>query len=80
MAIQRSAQEEQYLQKLVEGGVDVAGVEDALIGAGDQVCQAGATDSITPAVGGQLVEQKRTTLSPEGAAALVVSVARATLC
>ena len=78
--VQRTAAEEEYLQKLSEGGVNIAGVEDALIGAADQVCRAGEGNSITPAVGGQLVEQKRTTLSPESAAALVVSVARATVC
>lgn len=80
---QRSPEEEALLEEIGEGGIDVAGVEEQLIGAANTVCDAAAQDSesvILPAVAGQLIEQGKTDLSHEEATSLIDSVARSAYC
>ena len=73
-----SPQEEAYLAKLRESGVNVDGIEDQLTATGATVC---ADNLITrDAVAGQLVEQRRTDMDAAGVAALISDTARANLC
>lgn len=71
-------QERAYLDHLRENGLNVEGVEDQLTATGLNVC---ADDTITrDAVAGQLVEQRRTDMSPEVLGQLITDAARANLC
>lgn len=71
-------QEEAFLEQLRKNGLNVEGVEDQLTATGVNVC---ANDSITrDAVAGQLVEQRRTDLTPEALGQLITDAARANLC
>lgn len=83
-APQRSAEEEALLTELDDGGINVAGVEQQLIGAAQTVCDSEAagedTNVIVPAVAGQLVEQGQTELSHEETTSLIDSVARSAYC
>lgn len=73
-----SAQEQAYLDHLRENGVNIEGVEDQLTATGASVC---ANDTITrDAVAGQLVEQRRTDMTPEALGQLLTDTARANLC
>lgn len=83
-APQRSAEEEALLGELSDGGINVAGVEEQLIGAANTVCESEAageeTNVIVPAVAGQLIEQGQTELSNEEATELIDSAARSAYC
>lgn len=80
-AVQFSAEEQAYLDALAEEGVKVSGVEGPLIGAAIEVCQEGGNgDVIAGAIGGQLVEQKRTELTADAAAALIKDQAKKAYC
>lgn len=83
-APQRSAEEEALLGELSDGGINVAGVEEQLIGAANTVCESAAagedTNVIVPAVAGQLIEQGQTELSNEEATELIDSAARSAYC
>ncbi len=79
-ADQHTDGEVDYLAQLDEQGITTSGMEDQLIGAGQQVCANGKKSYITPAVGGQLVEQKKTTLTPEEAANVIRAAASDHLC
>lgn len=80
---ERSEEDTTFLGGLSDGGIDVAGVEDQLIGAASTVCRAEDSDigqvTVT-AVAGQLVEQQRTDLNPEAAVSLIENEARAAYC
>ncbi|MDO5033140.1 hypothetical protein [Corynebacterium sp.] len=70
--------EQKYLEAVSQGGVDVAGVEDTLIGAAQAVCH---DDAVTaPAVAGQLIEQGRTELDHGQLTALITDQARGNVC
>lgn len=82
-SIERSPAEEDLLTEVGEGGVDVAGVEDQVIGAAATICDTedSETDNvIVPAVSGQLIEQGRTELSHEEVTELIESTARSAYC
>jgi len=70
--------EAKYLSKLKDAGVNVDGVEDQLLGAGKAACE--ENDVTISAVAGQLVEQKRTTLSFEELSKLIQDSARSGIC
>ena len=73
-----SPEEQAYLDYLSENGLNVAGVEDQLTATGLNVC---ADDLITrDAVAGQLVEQRRTDMTPDALGQLIEDAARANLC
>ena len=73
-----SAEEQAYLDYLSENGLNFAGVEDQLTATGHNVC---ADDLITrDAVAGQLVEQRRTDMTPDALSQLIEDAARANLC
>lgn len=73
-----SAEEQAYLDYLSENGLNFAGVEDQLTATGHNVC---ADDLITrDAVAGQLVEQRRTDMTPDALGQLIEDAARANLC
>ena len=73
-----SPEEQAYLDYLSENGLNVAGVEDQLTATGLNVC---ADDLITrDAVAGQLVEQRRTDMTPDALSQLIEDAARANLC
>lgn len=83
-APQRSDEEEALLGELGDGGINVDGVEDQLIGAANTVCDSQGsgedTNVIVPAVAGQLIEQGKTELSNEEATELIDSAARSAYC
>ena len=73
-----SPEEQAYLDYLSENGLNFAGVEDQLTATGHNVC---ADDLITrDAVAGQLVEQRRTDMTPDALGQLIEDAARANLC
>ncbi|MCT1442923.1 DUF732 domain-containing protein [Corynebacterium glucuronolyticum] len=76
----RTDGEVDYLAQLDEQGITTQGMEDQLIGAGQQACRAGKDSYIIPAVGGQLVEQKKTDLTPEEASDVIRAAASDHLC
>lgn len=81
--VQRTPGEEGYLTQLSEKEIDIAGVEDQLIGAADTVCESqesGNPNVIVPAVAGQLIEQGKTDLPAEEVAALIESAAESAYC
>ncbi|AGF73617.1 DUF732 domain-containing protein [Corynebacterium halotolerans] len=80
---ERSGEDTAFLGGLSDGGIDVNGVEDQLIGAASTVCRAeesGIGEVTVTAVAGQLVEQQRTELTAEDAVALIENEARAAYC
>lgn len=93
-APERSEEDSAFLTAVAEGGVDVAGVEDQLIGAALTVCRSEGGDSsdiaeqqerdagtvTVGAVAGQLLEQGRTELEQEETVALIENEARAAYC
>ena len=70
--------EAKYLGKLKDAGVNVAGVEDQLLGAGQAACD--ENDVTISAVAGQLVEQNRTKMSFEELSKLITDSARTGIC
>jgi len=73
-----TAEESDYLAQLRENGLNVEGVEDELTVTGHSVC---ANETITrDVVAGQLVEQRRTDMTPEAVGQLLTDAARANLC
>ena len=70
--------EAKYLGRLKDAGVNVDGVEDQLLGAGQGAC---GEDEITiPAVAGQLIEQQRSDMDYEELTKLLQDNARSALC
>lgn len=73
-----SPQERAFLDQLSNNGLNIEGVEDQLTATGLNVC---ANDIITrDAVAGQLVEQRRTDMTPEALGELITAAARDNLC
>lgn len=71
-------EEAAYLDSLKDAGVNVDGVEDQLLGAGQGAC---GEDEITiPAVAGQLIEQQRSDMDFEELTKLLEDKARSALC
>lgn len=68
-----------YLDAVAGGGVDIAGVENQLVSAGNTACN--PDDEVTvAAVAGQLIEQGRTDKSIEEVIALINEQAQAAYC
>lgn len=67
-----------YLDKLKDGGVNVDGVEDQLLGAGKAACD--ENEVTIAAVAGQLIEQQRTTMGFEELSQLIKDSARSGIC
>lgn len=78
-AQQLSDADKTYFDALTAGGIKVEGAENQMIGAAQVVCQNQFPQAVQ-AVGGQLVEQKRTSLSPEEAVSLIETSARKAYC
>ena len=78
-AQQLSDADKAYFDALTAGGIKVEGAENQMIGAAQVVCQNQFPQAVQ-AVGGQLVEQKRTSLSPEEAVSLIETSARKAYC
>lgn len=78
-AQQLSNADKTYFDALTAGGIKVEGAENQMIGAAQVVCQNQFPQAVQ-AVGGQLVEQKRTSLSPEEAVSLIETSARKAYC
>lgn len=79
----RSPQDVEYLGALTDQDIDVAGVEDQLIGTATTICNpegTGIDQATVPAVAGQLVEQGRTDRSAEELTQLIVDNARQAYC
>lgn len=71
-------EEAAYLDSLKDAGVNVDGVEDQLLGAGQGAC---GEDEITiPAVAGQLIEQQRSDKDFDELTKLLQDNARSALC
>lgn len=71
-------EESAYLDSLKDAGVNVNGVEDQLLGAGQGAC---GEDEITiPAVAGQLIEQQRSDKDFDELTKLLQDNARSALC
>lgn len=72
---------EGYLSELSDGGVDIKGVEDQLVGTAQTVCSDDPVAAATSgAVAGQLVEQGRTTLPVDEVTRLIENSARDAYC
>ena len=68
-----------YLAALTQSGINTEGVEDQLLGVGQNSCE--GQDSVTiGAVAGQLIEQGRTQLPHEQVVALITNTAMAAYC
>lgn len=78
-AQQLSDADKTYFDALTAGGIKVEGAENQMIGAAQVVCQNQFPQAVQ-AVGGQLVEQKRTSLSPEEVVSLIETSARKAYC
>ena len=78
-AQQLSDADKTYFDALTAGGIKVEGAENQMIGAAQVVCQNQFPQAVQ-AVGGQLVEQKRTSLSPEETVSLIETSARKAYC
>ncbi|WP_315194769.1 hypothetical protein [Corynebacterium matruchotii] len=78
-AQQLSDADKTYFDALTAGGIKVEGAENQMIGAAQVVCQNQFPQAVQ-AVGGQLVEQKRTSLSPEETVSLIETSARKVYC
>lgn len=76
-----SSDDEQFLETVGMRGVDVAGVENQLIGTASTVCAGdGASAATAGAVAGQLIEQGRTDLAHEEVTQLIETSAREVYC
>lgn len=79
----RSAADVTFLGDLTDAGVDVAGVEDQLIGTAATVCSGTGAElmkATVPAVAGQLIEQGRTDKSLDEVTGLIESAAKNAYC
>lgn len=74
----RPEQDEAYLEALRQGGVNVEGNEEQLIGTARTVC--GGSTITRDAVAGQLIEQQATQLEINDLTKLIDSAARDNLC
>lgn len=74
----RPEQDEAFLEALREGGVNVEGNEEQLIGTARTIC--GGSDITRDAVAGQLIEQQATQLEFDDLTKLIDSAARDNLC
>lgn len=73
--------QEEYLTELADGGIDIAGVEDQMVGTAQTVCSDDPLAATTSAaVAGQLVEQGRTDLSAEEVTRIIETSARDNYC
>lgn len=78
---QVDAATEGYLSEISDGGIDVAGVEDQLVGTAQAVCADDPVSAATAgAVAGQLVEQGRTDLAADEVTRIIESSARDAYC
>ncbi|GAA1471766.1 DUF732 domain-containing protein [Corynebacterium felinum] len=77
--LQLSDADKAYLDELKYAGIKVEGVENQMIGAAQVVCGEQFPAAIH-AVAGQLIEQQRTSLSPEQATAVLEQAARKSYC
>lgn len=75
--------DEEYLAALVEGGIDVVGIESEMVSAGMMVC-GDTTDALTQAtvdaIAGQVVQQQRTTASHDVVVAEITEQASEIYC
>lgn len=71
-------EEAAYLDSLKDAGVNVNGVEDQLLGAGQGAC--GEDEITSPAVAGQLIEQQRSDKDFDELTKLLQDNARSALC
>lgn len=74
----RPEKDQAYLEALRQGGVNVEGNEEQLVGTGRTIC--GGSTVTRDAVAGQLVEQQATQLKVEELSKLIESAARDNLC
>lgn len=74
----RPEQDEAFLEALREGGVNVEGNEEQLVGTARTIC--GGSDITRDAVAGQLIEQQVTQLEFDDLTKLIDSAARDNLC
>lgn len=75
----RDEKEQRFLDGVAEGGVDVAGVEDQLVGAARAACN--QEDQVTvQAIAGQLIQQGRTELEIGNVVTLIEDTARTGYC
>ena len=74
----RPEEDEAFLEALREGGVNVEGNEEQLVGTARTIC--GGSTITRDAVAGQLVEQQATQLEVEELAKLIETAARDNLC
>ena len=74
----RPDQDEAFLEALREGGVNVEGNEEQLVGTARTIC--GGSDITRDAVAGQLIEQQATQLEFDDLTKLIDSAARDNLC
>lgn len=72
-------QDAEYLAAVGDGGIDIAGIEDQIIGAGLSACN--PQDEVTVgAVAGQLIEQQRTKLEFDKIVQLIEDNAHSAYC
>lgn len=74
----RPEKDEAYLEALRQGGVNVEGNEEQLVGTARTIC--GGSDITRDAVAGQLIEQEATQLELKELTQLIDSAARDNLC
>lgn len=74
----RPEKDQAYLEALRQGGVNVEGNEEQLVGTGRTIC--GGSTVTRDAVAGQLIEQQATQLKMEELSKLIESAARDNLC
>ena len=74
----RPEKDEAFLEALRQGGVNVEGNEEQLVGTARTIC--GGSDITRDAVAGQLIEQQATQLEFDDLTKLIDSAARDNLC
>ena len=74
----RPVEDEAFLEALRQGGVNVEGNEEQLVGTARTIC--GGSTVTRDAVAGQLVEQQATDMNVEELSELIESAARDNLC
>ncbi|WJZ03864.1 DUF732 domain-containing protein [Corynebacterium freiburgense] len=80
---ERSSEDKDYLGTLKDKNVKVEGIEDQLIAAATEVCRAnelGQQSFTVDAVAGQLIEQGRSSQSPEEVAKIIADAAKSAYC
>ncbi|MDO4685211.1 MAG: DUF732 domain-containing protein [Corynebacterium sp.] len=80
---ERSGEDVDYLKDLEGKDIKVEGIEDQLIAAATEVCRAnelGQQSFTVDAVAGQLIEQGRSSESPEKLAQLIADAAKTAYC